>query len=389
MAGYQGWFNAPGDGSGRGWVHYGRGRKFAPGACTIDLWPDVRELSEAERFPTAFRHADGAVAEVFSPHRADTVARHFRWMREYGIDGAFVQRFAVTTRGVPGFHHCNTVLANCSAGANAHGRGYAVMYDLSGLRAGETSRVIEDWKVLVDNFRPGKGADRAYVHHLGKPLVAVWGIGFSDGRDYTLAECERLVRFLKHDPEYGGNAVMLGVPTYWRTLRRDAVADPKLHEILRMADVVSPWTVGRYADPAAARAHAERTMRADIEWCRERGQDYLPVVWPGFSWHNLKGRELGGRAPLGQIPRRKGAFLWQQFVSAKAAGATMAYVAMFDEVDEATAIFKCTDTPPDGAFLTMEGLPSDHYLWLTGMGRKLLRGEVADALPVRPAPEKK
>jgi hypothetical protein len=27
-------------------------------------------------------------------------------------------------------------------------------------------------------------------------------------------------------------------------------------------------------------------------------------------------------------------------------------------------------------FLTLEGLPSDHYLWLTGMGGKLLRGEI-------------
>ena len=27
-------------------------------------------------------------------------------------------------------------------------------------------------------------------------------------------------------------------------------------------------------------------------------------------------------------------------------------------------------------FLSMEGLPSDHYLWLTGQGAKLLRGEV-------------
>jgi hypothetical protein len=57
------------------------------------------------------------------------------------------------------------------------------------------------------------------------------------------------------------------------------------------------------------------------------------------------------------------------------------YQAMFDEVDEATAITKCTNTPPVGAstFLTYEGLPSDHYLWLVGQGARLIRGD----LPLR------
>ncbi|CAE7360439.1 unnamed protein product, partial [Symbiodinium sp. CCMP2456] len=38
--GYQGWFTCPGDGSDRGWHHWGKGGDFMPGACTIDLWPD-------------------------------------------------------------------------------------------------------------------------------------------------------------------------------------------------------------------------------------------------------------------------------------------------------------------------------------------------------------
>ena len=65
----------------------------------------------------------------------------------------------------------------------------------------------------------------------------------------------------------------------------------------------------------------------------------------------------------------------------------MIYQAMFDEMDEGTAIFKCTNDPPTGAspFLSYEGLPSDHYLWLTGMGGKLLRGEIprTKELPTR------
>ena len=52
MCGYQGWFRVPDDGSENGWHHYAPGRTFEPGKCNIDLWPDVRELPAADRFPT-------------------------------------------------------------------------------------------------------------------------------------------------------------------------------------------------------------------------------------------------------------------------------------------------------------------------------------------------
>ena len=55
----------------------------------------------------------------------------------------------------------------------------------------------------------------------------------------------------------------------------------------------------------------------------------------------------------------------------------MVYQAMFDEVNEGTAIFKCTDDPPigDSKFLTFEGLPSDFYLTLVGKAAGMIRGE--------------
>ncbi len=378
MAGYQGWFNAEGDGAGLGWTHWARDRRqpFGPGNVTVDLWPDLSELGPAERFATGFTHADGRVAEVFSSYNRDTVLRHFEWMRDYGIDGAFVQRFASELHVPALAHHRNTVLAHAREGANRTGRAYAVMYDLSGLPAGGVDRVRADWTLLRERMRIGE--DPAYLHHRGKPLVAVWGIGFGGRRRYTIEECRALIEFLKAD----GCAVMVGVPTGWRELERDAVADPALHELLQQVDVISPWTVGRYRNPDEARRHAERYWAPDLAWCREASIDYLPVVFPGFSWHNLK-----PDSPLDQIPRRGGAFLWSQFVAAQAAGAGMIYVAMFDEVDEGTAIFKCTNDPPVGPtrFLTYKGLPSDHYLWLTGEGARLLRGErpPQDTMPVR------
>ena len=63
------------------------------------------------------------------------------------------------------------------------------------------------------------------------------------------------------------------------------------------------------------------------------------------------------------------------------------YVAMFDEVDEGTAIFKVSNTPPKpGRFVTYDGLPSGWYLRLTGEGTKLIRGERENqkTIPIKP-----
>ncbi len=378
MCGYQGWFACPGDGSKLGWVHWGRGatRTPGPGNVTVDLWPDLSEYGPGERFKTAFLHADGRPAEVFSSYRKETVLRHFRWMATYGIDGAFVQRFANGLASTRLRHHKDVVLANCREGAHRHGRAYAVMYDLSGLRSGQVQRVIADWKMLRARMKPGQ--DEAYLHHRGKPLVAVWGIGFGDNRAYSLAECASLVEFLKAD----GCSVMLGVPSGWRKLDRDAAPDPALHEVLRNIDVLSPWNVGRYKSSRVLSGHVKTIWKPDTAWCARNGVDYLPTVFPGFSWHNLHG------GTLNQIPRRRGAFLWSQFAAVREVGAQMVYVAMFDEVDEGTAIFKCTNNPPAGEgvrFASYEGLPSDHYLWLSGMGARMIRAELpyTTTMPVR------
>jgi len=146
-----------------------------------------------------------------------------------------------------------------------------------------------------------------------------------------------------------------------------------LHDLILKADIVSPWTVGRYTTAAEAAQYSEKTLKPDLQWCQMRGKEFMPVVFPGFSWHNMF-----PQSPHDQIPRLKGEFLWRQFVQAKKAGATMVYQAMFDEMDEGTAIFKYTDDPPVGAssFLNCEGLPSDFYLKLVGHASRMIRGQI-------------
>jgi hypothetical protein len=157
-------------------------------------------------------------------------------------------------------------------------------------------------------------------------------------------------------------------------MNRDAISDPKLIQVLKMADVICPWTVGRYTNTNGAAAYARNILKPDIEWCSAQKIDYLPVVFPGFSWYNMYGRAYN------QVPRLHGKFMWSQFLQDKQAGASMMYVAMFDEVDEGTAIFKCVNDVPIGQkskFLSFEDLPNDYYLRMVGTATKLVEGKLS------------
>jgi hypothetical protein len=344
----------------------------------VDLWPEVSEYPKT--YPTGFKLKDGSPARVFSAWDESTVDVHFRWMREYGIDGVFMQRFFGVTRTEASRAEGRVVLEHALKASQKEGRAIAVMYDLSGLGEGENcDSIIQDWKELVDGLKiTSQGTNQTYLYHRGKPLVVIWGLGFPD-RAYDIHKIgiEKLIHFLKHDREYGGCSVMLGVPTYFRELQADTTPDPYLHKIMGMCDVVMPWMVGRFSGALYEEADRYRAeVKADLEWCRQRKLDYAPCVYPGFSWHNL----TKGRSPLDAIPRQKGEFYWKLMTTAIDSGAKMIYVAMFDEINEGTAILKCSNEPPmnqpPANFLTYEGLPSDHYLWLTGQAGKMLRREI-------------
>jgi hypothetical protein len=383
IVGYQGWFFTPGDGSGRGWVHYAGG-KFMDGMATVDMWPDMSEMTPAEQYETGFNYPDGSPATVFSSYNPLTVNRHFKWMADYGIDGAFVQRFISGTRNPKSFDANNAVLDNVRRAANANGRTFAVMYDLSGLRSGEAlATVSADWKRLAGKMQITR--DPSYQRHHGKPLVILWGVGF--GRKYTTPEIAAVVDFLQHDADYGGNAIMLGTPSAWRTGKGDAAKDPDLESLIRKVDIVSPWAVNRYKSPEGFEECLNNYGREDLAWCGENKVDYMPVIFPGFSWNNLMNTR-GHDARKEAVPRGDGGFFWAQGSGWIKSGAKMIYIAMFDEIDEGTAIFKISGNPPSpgkSGFITNEDMPSDHYLWLAGRLAKALKNEIppGESLPRR------
>ena len=127
----------------------------------------------------------------------------------------------------------------------------------------------------------------------------------------------------------------------------------------------------------------------DIVEAAANGVEYMPVVFPGFSWHNLQSTQ-GGSYPLNQIPRNGGRFYWRQVYNAIAAGSTMIYGAMFDEVDEGTAMYKLAPTaaemPAQGSFVALDidgdALPSDWYLRLADEAGKMLRADIPLSSPI-------
>ena len=380
MTGYQGWFRTPGDGSGRGWVHWGR-NDFNDDNCTVEAFPEMDEYET--KYPSGFTYEDGSLVEVFSSYDAQTVDTHFKWMKEYGIDGAMVQRFFGSTHPrtrADGIH----ILKNAQKAAEKHGRALVVMYDLSGARPGRdiSNQLIEDWKYLVDELKITGGKGTNYLFHNGKPLVSIWGLGFVD-RPYSLDTMgiEKFIKFLKEDKEYGGCSIMIGVPPTFRTLDGDTLSDPKLHEILKNSDVVSPWNPGRFSldgtkeKRESLEALLKDRVSKDVVFCKEIGIDYAPVIYPGFSWYNLMYKR-NPNVVFNSAPRLKGEFFWTLAKAMIDNGSEMIYVAMFDEVDEATAIFKITDKIPptkNTKFITNEGMGSDYYLYLSGEIAKALR----------------
>lgn len=364
MAGYQGWFAAEGDDSERGWYHYQKQGQFQPGQSTIDFWPDVSDYPKI--YETSFRFPDGTLASLFSSYDEETVDLHFKWMKEYGIDGVFLQRFVTEIKSEKGKRHFNKVLSCALKSARKYERAVSVMYDLSGCTSEDMDVLVRDWKEIQDKyalFNPDENP--TYLRHNGKLLLAIWGAGFNDGRQYGLDDVNDLIDKLKK-LDYQ-NAFMLGVPYFWRTLRNDTEDNPLLHSIIKKCDIILPWAVGRYDESNYDRIAGE-TLRPDLAWCKQNGVDYVPLVFPGFSWGNLQNDpklyEL--------IPRNKGHFFWKQIAGAKDAGVESLYVAMFDEVDEGTAIFKClrdNELPlnDDGKFVGIDPeLKSDYYLWLAG-----------------------
>lgn len=448
MAGYQGWFGCPGDGcshsdaSNTQWYHYRENDRFQPGVLqnSIDMWPDMREYEKG--YDTSFKYPDGTTAQVYSAYDESSVRLHFKWMQQYGIDGVYMQRFVGEVIDNPqGKDHFNKVLQSAMKASNEYQRAIAVMYDLGGYnekKAGEKiitkADILADLKELNDtyHFTDRAAGQKYYLYENGRPVVTIWGVGFTDRTPskFTMQDISELIDGFNRM----GFSVMLGVTTYWRTGGGDTVTPvTELLNVIKKADIIMPWLVGRFGYNTYD--NFKERIAGDIKWAKENGVLYAPLCYPGSTdlhMHPNYGPNEG---------RYGGQFFWNQIHHCVTSGAEALYIAMFDEIDEGTAIYKVLnekDVPsnvptnnywiiyqngstrwsankinddllkegewqvqgseigkgipydtghPDGIpFYGIEdNLPTDHYLWLTGQAREMLNGRIkmSLSLPVR------
>jgi hypothetical protein len=383
LMGYQGWFSTPGDGSAQNsWVHWFGNNTPTADNANFDFWPDTSELDADELFSTSMTYSNGSPAKLYSAYKQKTVVRHFKWMQDNNLDGVFFQRFLSDLPGGNISALRNQVAVNVRVGAETYGRAFVIMYDISGYSTNTlVSKLTNDWLYLVNTQQVTSSS--AYLRHRGKPVVAIWGFGFS-GRSDTPQQAQQAIDWFKA----AGCTVMGGLPTQWRTLTGDAQTNPAWSNAFRSFNIISPWSVGRYGNNTEVDNFRVNQIVPDLADCTSHGIDYLPVIFPGFSWTNLN------NGPFNQIPRNGGNFYWRQAYNAVRSGCTMVYGAMFDEVDEGTAMYKLAPTaaqlPAQGAFvpLNVDGynLGSDWYLRLADQAGKMLRGEIpiTSTIPITP-----
>ena len=392
ICGYQGWYSFPGDGAPtnrwRHWFKPPSAYVTAPlaGDLMVDMYPTTDEYNTTDMKDSGIRMSDGSYAKFFSSARPNVVLKHFQWMQTHGISGVFQIRFMAGLHIDADREWKTMVLRNSRRAAELTGRMFALSYDIAG--SAITDAVLDDlkadWIRLVDTENITQSPQ--YIRQNGLPVLHIYGLGFVSVNVSDTAKVESLIKWFKSEAPLQYRVFLIGgVPSRWRDLTGDSRSDPAWKGIYDSLNGIHPWHVGRWNTISSFDTFHTNIILKDSAYCATKGIRYLPTMWPGFSWYNLK----NGTSPINQIPRLGGKFMWRQaYKYAAASNINTVWLAQFDECDESTAIFKVTaktrDLPIDGKWLALDAdagysVPSDHYLRLTGEAQKMFDGRI----PVR------
>ena len=385
VAGYQAWFRVAG--RYEFWHHWGNdavapdGTRWPrPNNHTFEIYPDISFYDDADLAQTGFADlGNGEPARLYNAASPSVIAKHFALMQQHGIDGVAVQRFLGPEMRTIANNPAATLLSIRRQAEN-NSRLFYICYDITsnGLESTWADLIRFDWVYNIEqNYSLTQSPAYATVN--GKPVVQVWGTGFTDNHPGTAAETIALIEWLKSRGCY----VIGGVPTYWRENRNDAKGpsqpDPanreSFEEVYKHYDMLSPWLVGRFSNLQEAQ-YFFSLQRRDKHYCDSLHIGYMPTLFPGFGWATWN------TGVPNQAPRQAGSFLWEQAKNIRQTGCTNMYFSMFDEYDEGTALLSAatdyTMLPADAYFLTTSAdgrwLSSDFYLRLAGDAARMLKG---------------
>jgi hypothetical protein len=365
--GYQGWFACKGDGSTiNAWWHWGQdwGQTPSPTNKAMKSWPDVRDYTS--RYTTNFANLNnGQPAQLFSTFNDQTVDVQFSWMNQNKIDVAALQRF--NPSGIEGPIR-DAITAKVKTAAEKYSVKFYIMYDVSGWTNMQTE-VKADWTNKMKQYTQSS----AYAKQNGKPVVCIWGFGFSDNNHpWSAATCLDVINWFKGQGCY----VIGGVPTHW--LNQTSDSRPGFLNTYKAFNMLSPWMVGRIGKAADSDNFFTTVNTPDIAYCKQNSIDYQPCILPG----DLQERQ-----------RAHGDFMWRQFYNMTRLGSQGIYISMFDEYNEGNQIAKTAENagqvPAGSGFWALDedgtACSSDYYLRLTRDGGRMFKKEIA-LTATRPTP---
>ena len=346
VVGYQGWFSCSGDGSPLNYF----------GHMNLEMWPDVRDYTKTYAYDGTL--GNGKPAAMFSAWDQSTVNLHVLWMQQNGIDCAAIQRFGNELDNGSLKAWRDRTATRLMNAAQTYDRKFYVMYDISGWNSFQTE-IKTDWTNTI-NGTLKLTSSSAYAKQTNKPVVCVWGIGFPD-RPGNVSSWTDVITWFKNQGCY----VIGGTPGSFAT-------DAANSSVYSACNMDMPWPVGAVETMSTFQSGYTR----DLAYCKAHGIDYQAGCFAGYAFHNSNG------SGKNLIPRKYGNFMWSQFAGMRNAGVQSVYVAMFDEMNEGTSIFKCAEDstmiPAGKYFLTLDAdgvhVSSDFYLRLVNNGGRMVKG---------------
>lgn len=151
--------------------------------------------------------------------------------------------------------------------------------------------IKNDWMQLVDSENITQSS--RYIRQKGLPVLRIYCLGFKAVNGTDMLQ-RSIMCFLLGAHQASGVIMIL----------------PWIHGanrsgwIYNSLDGIHQWHVGRWNTIGKFNSYNADIIIKDAAYCKAKGILYVPTMWPGFSWHNLKNLT----SPINIIPRQGGNF---------------------------------------------------------------------------------